>query len=700
MTGRTVSILEGNTFVVSDRGGNISATLSDPEGLFAWDTRFLSKWILTVDGVTPNVLSTDDLRYYETQFFLVPGTGTIYVDADLSIIRTRAVGEGFSEDIVIRNESNEPKEMKVRLEAAADFADLFEVKDAQPKKGQLYQTVKDSRLILGYKRGTFSRETFITSTASALFERDGLTFNIRIDPHSEWKTRVDVEVSLGRLIERPVNGERPQRGKDLTQWLKGAPSLRADWEPMSRIYTRSLVDLAALRFRARAVDEGALPAAGLPWFMSIFGRDSILTSFQALPFVPELARATLQALARWQGTRVDPFRDEEPGKILHELRYGELTAFEERPHSPYYGAADATPLFIVLLDEYSRWTGDKKIVRELEVEARAALAWIEQFGDHNGDGYIDYKRAMDTGLDNQCWKDSWNSILFSDGSNSKLPRSTCEIQGYAYDARVRGARLAREVWNDSNLASKLEQSAAELKERFNRDYWLPDRACYALAIEGDGRLVDSITSNIGHLLWSGIVPEDRAARCAELLMSDALFSGWGVRTMAEGEGGYNPIGYHLGTVWPHDNSIIAWGLARYGFRKEAARIAAGILQAAVFFDGRLPEAFAGYKRQLTRYPVEYPTACSPQAWATGAPLLLLRTIMGMEPVDGRLLVDAKLPLGTGWLEILDIPGAWGRADAYGRGTIEVDIQPLEATVLGTVRTASPAPPSSAAGRAS
>jgi len=700
MTGRTVSILEGNTFVVSDRGGNISATLSEPEGLFAWDTRFLSKWILTVDGVTPNVLSTDDLRYYETQFFLVPGTGTIYVDADLSIIRTRAVGDGFSEDIVIRNESNEPKEMEVRLEAAADFADLFEVKDAQPKKGQLYQTVKDSRLTLGYKRGTFNRETFITSTASAHFERDGLTFNIRIDPHSEWKTHVDVEISLGRLIERPANGERPQRGKDLTQWLKGAPSLRADWEPMSRIYTRSLVDLAALRFRARAVDEGALPAAGLPWFMSIFGRDSILTSFQALPFVPDLARATLQALARWQGTRVDPFRDEEPGKILHELRYGELTAFEERPHSPYYGAADATPLFIVLLDEYSRWTGDKKIVRDLEVEARAALAWIEQFGDHNGDGYIDYKRAMDTGLDNQCWKDSWNSILFSDGSNSKLPRSTCEIQGYAYDARVRGARLAREIWNDSELASKLEQSAAELKERFNRDYWLPDRACYALAIDGDGRLVDSVTSNIGHLLWSGIVPEDRAARCAELLMSDALFSGWGVRTMAEGEGGYNPIGYHLGTVWPHDNSIIAWGLARYGFRKEAARIAAGILQAAVFFDGRLPEAFAGYKRELTRYPVEYPTACSPQAWATGAPLLLLRSIMGMEPVDGRLLVDAKLPMGTGWLEILDIPGAWGRADAYGRGTIEVDIQPLEATVLGTVRTASPAPPSGVAGRAS
>jgi glycogen debranching enzyme len=219
---------------------------------------------------------------------------------------------------------------------------------------------------------------------------------------------------------------------------------------------------------------------------------------------------------------------------------------------------------------------------------------------------------------------------------------------------------------------------------------MQDKACYALAIDGDGRQVDSVTSNIGHLLWSGIVPPDRAARCAQLLMSDSLFSGWGVRTMAEGEGGYNPIGYHLGTVWPHDNSIVAWGLTRYGFRSEAARIAAGILQAAVFFNGRLPEAFAGYRRQITRYPVEYPTACSPQAWATGAPLLLLRAILGMESVDGRLLVDAKLPIGTGWLEILDIPGAWGRADAYGRGTIEVDIQPLDVTVLGTSRTTSQA----------
>jgi glycogen debranching enzyme len=689
MIGQTVSILEGNTFIVSDRAGNVSASLTDAQGLFAWDTRFLSRWILTIDGKVPNVLSTDDLHYYEVQFFLVPGTGTIYVDADLSIIRKRAVGSGFSEDVLIRNESPKPVQLEVKLEAASDFADLFEVKDAQAKKGELYQGVRDGRLTLGYKRGTFKRETFITSTVPARVDAHGMTFDVNIPPHAEWRTRIDVQISLGaewadRLSKDRSNGDRPAAGKDLTVWLEGSPTLRCDWAPLNGIYIRSLVDLAALRFHPRVISQvGALPAAGLPWFMSIFGRDSVITSLQALPFVPELSKTTLLALAAWQGTRVDDFRDEEPGKILHELRYGELTAFEERPQSPYYGAADATPLFLVLLDEYASWTGDYQIVRDLELEARAALAWIDGYGDHNGDGYVDYERRRETGLDNQCWKDSWNSILFADGSNSKLPRATCEIQGYVYDAKVRCARLAREVWKDPELAVRLERSAADLKDRFNREYWMENRSCFALAIDGDHRLVDSITSNIGHLLWSGIADEDKAARCVEHLMSDKLFSGWGVRTMAEGEGGYNPIGYHLGTVWPHDNSIIAWGLTRYGYRKEAARVAVGILQAAAFFLFRLPEAFAGYPRALTQFPVEYPTACSPQAWATGAPLLIVRALLGLQPVGNRLLVDAQLPGRFGWLELLNIPGAWGRTDAYGRGTFDVDLDRLEATLLGS-----------------
>jgi len=415
----------------------------------------------------------------------------------------------------------------------------------------------------------------------------------------------------------------------------------------------------------------ALPAAGLPWFMTLFGRDSIITSYQALPFGSRLAVTTLLVLAQRQGTRIDDFRDEEPGKILHEQRFGEMTAFEERPHSPYYGAADVTPLFLILLDEVERWTGNAELVRQLEMEARAALTWIDKYGDRNGDGYVEYdRRNKETGLENQCWKDSWNSIQFADGTISRLPRATCEIQGYVYDAKRRCARLARQFWNDPALAEQLEKEAAELKRRFNQDYWLEDREFFALAIDGDGRKVDSLTSNIGHLLWSGIVEDDKAEAVVRHLMGEKLFSGWGVRTMAEGEGGYNPIGYHVGTVWPHDNSFIAMGLRRYGYREEAAQIAMGMLEAATYFKGRLPEAFAGYPRELTGFPVEYPTACSPQAWASGAPLLLLRAILGLEPVGDHLLVDPALPAMLGQIELLDIPGRWGRVDAFGRGRVD------------------------------
>jgi glycogen debranching enzyme len=403
--------------------------------------------------------------------------------------------------------------------------------------------------------------------------------------------------------------------------------------------------------------------------MTVFGRDSIITSLQTLPFTPELAKATLLVLAQRQGTRSDDFREEDPGKILHEMRFGEMTAFEERPHSPYYGSADATPLFLILLDEYERWTGDGRLVEDLEFEARAALEWLGAGGDRDGDGYIEYQRRnQETGLENQCWKDSWDSIAFRDGTLAAFPRATCEIQGYAYDARVRAARLARTFWHDSALADRLERDAAALKARFNRDFWLEDRQFFALALDGDGRKVDSLTSNIGHLLWSGIADEAKAEACVRHLMGSGLFSGWGVRTMAEGEARYNPIGYHVGTVWPHDNSIIAWGLRRYGFGEEAARIAAGILDAARSFKGRLPEAFAGFPRTMTRFPAEYPTACSPQAWAAGTPLLLLRTMLGLEPHGEHLIVEPTLPLGIGRLELLGIPGRWGRRDAFARGS--------------------------------
>jgi glycogen debranching enzyme len=671
-----VKILDGNTFVVSDSRGDIEASLTDPTGLFSFDTRFLSQWVLTVNGQRLTPLSTDDLQYFETRFFLVPGTGTVYVDSKLSVIRRRAVGNGFREELQILNHDEKPVDLTVRIDAGSDFADLFEVKDALKKKGTYSARVTDGRLVLGYQRETFTRATDISATAPARIDKKGLTFKTRIEPQGEWSTNLDVVTAVigsGGKHERPTFARprgRQNMETNLKRWLDQAPTLECDWDSLRETYRRSLVDLAALRFSPPVMGYRSLPAAGLPWFMTMFGRDSILTSLQALRFTPELAATTLRALGDWQGTVVDDFRDEDPGRILHEMRYGELPAFEERPHSPYYGSADATPLFVVLLDEYERWTGDRRIVRELEYEARAALNWIDEYADLMGNGYISYERRnVKTGLENQCWKDSWDSISYRDGRLAGFPRATCELQGYAYDAKMRAARLAREVWKDPEFASQLEKQAADLKRRFNRDFWIADREYFALALDSDGKQVDVLSSNIGHLLWSGIVEKPKAKAIARHLLGPRLFSGWGVRTLGTAEGRYNPIGYHVGTVWPFDNSFIAWGLRRYGFKEEAARIAAGILEAADFFDGRLPEAFGGYERTLTRYPVQYPTACSPQAWSTGAPLLLLRTMLGLEPVGDLLVVDPALPVGIGHVALLDIPGRWGRVDAFGRGRL-------------------------------
>ncbi|AXH88673.1 glycogen debranching N-terminal domain-containing protein [Micromonospora aurantiaca] len=677
----TVRILDGNTFVVCEDTGDIEATPSEPTGLFSIDTRYLSKWVLTINGERLNALSYDDLQYYEARFFLVPGMATHYIDAKLSVIRERAVGGSFRETLTILNHDENPVDLEIRMDAGSDFADLFQVKDEiLNKKGEHYAEAEPDRLRLGYRRGNFRRETLVSANQPARYDQRGFAWSIRLEPNEQWDAVIDVQTfAIGpggrdlRMGLRAHGTERLALQHDLEEWIARAPKLNSEHEELAATYRRSLVDLAALRFSPLSLGGQTLPAAGLPWFMTMFGRDSILTCLQVLPFAPEMSKTTLRILGALQGTRFDDFRDEDPGRILHEMRYGETAAFEEQPHSPYYGSVDATPLFVVLLDEYERWSGDGALVKELERECRAALKWIDDYADLLGNGYIWYERRnTDTGLENQCWKDSWDSISYADGTLPPFPRATCEVQGYAYDAKIRAARMAREFWGDPTYADQLEREAAELKRRFNNDWWVADRGFYALALDPDGRQCDVLSSNIGHLLWSGIVDDERAPKVAEHLVGPRLWSGWGVRTLAEGEVRYNPIGYHNGTIWPFDNSFVAWGLRRYGFAEEAATVANGILDAATYFDGRLPEAFGGYQRELTKFPVEYPTACSPQAWSTGAPLLLLRTMLGLEPHDKHLAVDPRLPVGMGRIEVLDIPGRWGRVDAFARGRLDLD----------------------------
>lgn len=676
MSARVVSVFDGSTFAVSDARGDMDPA-SAQHGFFSADTRHLSAWRLTVDGREPEILSVADLDYYTAQFFLVPPPHGRLEDPSLSVIRRRVVRGSWLEDLTVVNHQIHPTKVELRLDVDVDFADIFEVKEGRVRPREIERRIDGPSLSFAYAANGFERETRILADDDGVIADElGFTVAWTLDPREERTISFEVRPGGVEIENAPPRspGGRARRsgGFELTRselqtelgaWIDDAPKLETDSELLARVYRRSLSDLAALRFYPGLVESESLPAAGLPWFMTLFGRDSLITAYQALPFVPDLAKTTLRTLAAHQATTDDAFRDQEPGKILHEIRFGELTETGELPYSPYFGSADATPLFLIVLDETERWTGDRDLVRELEHHARAALEWIDRDGDRDGDGYVEYERRnRESGLRNQCWKDSWNSIVFASGELAQPPIAVCEIQGYVYDAKRRCARLAEEIWRDHALAARLRQEAEELRRRFEEDFWLEERDCYALALDGEKQPVDSVTSNIGHLLWSGIASPERAAAVARTLLSDGMFSGWGVRTMAAGEAGYSPVSYHNGTVWPHDNSLIAVGLARYGYREEAARIGLAVLEAAAHFEYSLPEVFAGYARELTRHPVEFPTACQPQAWAAAAPLLFIRTFLGLDPDGERLRCDPFVPEEIGRLALRGVPGRWGRAD--------------------------------------
>jgi glycogen debranching enzyme len=650
---RTLSVLDGSTFVVGDRLGDVRGEAGREHGFYCEDTRFLSRWVLHAGEAPLELLGLDQGAHFAAQFFLTPRVGPDE-EAPCSIMRRRLIDHVWMEEISVTNHRHESSEVRVVLEVDADFADLFEVKDGAVAEREVSCRHDDRTLTLLYELAGFRRSVTISSSNPATVTREGFAYPLRLAPGERWSTTFTVTPHAAQpgvaFAQREPRGALGQlsasKSAELEQWLARAPVLQTQDTALAHTYRASLSDLAALRLHPDLLQGATLPAAGLPWFMALFGRDSLITSFQALPYLPELAATTLRVLAARQAQGRDDFHEQEPGKILHELRFGELTARGERPHSPYFGTADATPLFLVLLDEYHRWSGDDELVRTLEPHARAALAWIEDSGDADGDGYVEYAcRNLATGLANQCWKDSWNAIQFADGTLARGPIATCEIQGYVYDARRRAARLAREVWGDEALAGRLERQAAALRECFHRDFWMPERGCHALALDGEKRQVDSLTSNIGHLLWSGLLDEGEAATTAERLLEEQLYSGWGVRTLGTREAGYNPLGYHTGTVWPHENSLIAAGLARYGHNEAASTIAVAMLRAAPYFEHRLPEVFAGYPESVTSVPVAFPTASRPQAWAAGTPLLLLSTLLDLHP--GCAGAEIEVPCGIG-----------------------------------------------------
>jgi glycogen debranching enzyme len=673
-----LQVLDGSTFMLSDPRGDVFE--GSIAGLFHEDTRYLNRFVLTVGGVTPSLLTSDEVAYYSAAIYMTNPELDGIAARSLSVQRYRFVGGGVHEVITVRNHTNAEVRTELRLSCGSDFADLFEVKEKGFRKAGQLSRDHDRRhgvLEFGYDHETFDAATRIRCSRQGRIDGDDLVWDLVLAPREVWSTNVTVAVRLMDEVMEPIHQEfdatEREASRVLQKWQDEVPRLTAGSDLLEHVYRKSIVDLAGLRLHAEVEgNDYSLPAAGLPWFMAIFGRDTLITSYQSLLVGPELARGALHALASLQGTEVNDFKDEEPGKILHEIRFGELTALGEKPHRPYYGTADATPLWLVLLSEYWRITGDDACVEELHDNAIRALEWIDRYGDRDGDGYVEYKTRSAQGLRNQGWKDSWNGVLYRDGTAADPPIALCEIQGYAYDAKMRTAELAEKVWKDQQLAGRLRAEAGELRDRFNGDFWVEDRGgFYAIALAGEAgakRVVDSMTSNMGHLLWSGIVPDDRAAIVAKQLLSKDMWSGWGVRTLSEANVSFSPITYHDGTVWPHDNSIIAAGLARYGFREEANRIMTALLEAAGFTEYRLPEVFAGYPRDESRFPVRYPTASSPQAWATGAPFLFLWTMLGLRGEDGKVVADPHVPEEMGEVYYHGFHAFGTHFDVRARGT--------------------------------
>lgn len=639
-------LMEGDTFVVFDRHGDIQP-LGQGQGLYYEGTRFISLFAMTLGGERPLLLNSSlrrDNKHLSVDLTnpdILQSGGTQLIRRELvHVYRSKFVWHGTCcERIRVSNYSAEEIELPLELQFAADFADIFEVRGTtRSRRGTVLDTkVENSEAIIGY-HGLDERirrvHLFFDPSPDKMGPHRAL-WHLRLEPKATRSFHIHVCCGYKAKGRRIVMGNCQKASNTLHSAARafqaGGAEIQTDNERFNQWLERSRADLEMLTART---PEGYFPYAGVPWFATVFGRDGIITAMEVSWIHPELAKGVLSFLGAHQADRLDPVSDAQPGKILHEMRKGEMAILGEVPFAHYYGSVDATPLFIILTGEYFRHTGDREFVQGLWPHIERALEWIDRHGDTDRDGFVEYQRRSDVGLVNQGWKDSHDAIFHADGRLAEGPIALVEVQAYICTAHLAAAELA-EILGMGERASSLRRRSGELVERLQRAFWCEDLGTYGLALDGKKRLCRVSTSNAGHLLFAGAVPAERAKQVATTLLGREMFSGWGIRTLAAGEARYNPLSYHNGSVWPHDNALIAWGLARYGFKDEVIQIFDGLFDAANWFAlRRLPELFCGFHRRHADAPTQYPVACSPQAWATGAVFLLMRAALGLD-VDAR-----------------------------------------------------------------
>lgn len=659
-----IAIHHASTVLVTELNGEM--IWPSDRGLYLLDTRLISAWSVQANGESWDLLNGgavrhDTARIYLTNREFLTEDGTI-PRRTLSLVLSRHIDSGLHEDLDITNHGRGNIRFNLEVLIRSDFADIFDVKaNRNIRRGHISSSWSEGRtLTTTYRNEDFLRAVTIgvePPDLNVVYANGRLSFEVRLAPGQSWHACLLYTFTAGERTFPAPSGHAS--GQVLAEeWRESVVKIRTSNEEFYRMYNQAVDDMGALRLPVEGTrGQVFVPAAGLPWFMAPFGRDSLISSLQNIIIWPEFARGALDVLGHWQATTRDPWRDAEPGKIMHELRYGELAHFHLIRHTPYYGTADATPLYLVTLHAAWKATGDRALLETYLPNAEAALRWIDEEGDRDGDMFQEFHKRTEDGYENASWKDAGDSMTWPDGTLVQGPKAVCELQGYVYDAWRRMAEVF-DAMGRPDRAAALRAKAAALFKKFNEVFWNEKLGFYAYLLDSDKRPVPTITSDAGHLLWSGIVPPDRAGRVVARLMAPEMNTGWGIRTLSSQHGAYNPFSYQNGSVWPHDNSLIALGFKRYGFTADVAAIARGISEAASHFEcNQLPELYAGIDRSESPFPVQYLGANAPQAWAAGSVFALLQAILGIEQdaPNGRLWIDPALPRWLPDITLLNIP---------------------------------------------